>query len=481
MARWDTGDMRFPSVGQSGRTDTRPDGGRRSGGPIWDRQASQRPHWRGLRRSRVVYIIAAIMVVTFLTGMATGFDLMVRLNYVLATVLIVAYLWATAGLQRLDAAVSRPKGKLSVGDRVTEEIVVWNRGGAPKAWVEVEDVSDIPGFRVRQVTGLGVLVSFSRFTASAELPQRGEYSLGPLLVRASDPFDMFPQEAAFGEIERILVFPRIVPLPDFAGPATQIVGESTPRQRLHAISTDTSSVREYVAGDSENRIHWLTSALTGALMVKQFDRGSASHVWVAFDMHADTVAGEGAESTDEYGATLAASIVDKYLGMALPVGYAAQGGEPVTLQPERGSHQREMIMNHLASARPTGSVSLLDLLAGLERGLSQSSTLVVITAAGDGPWVEAVEGLQRRGVRVVVALVDSESFGGAGNRDAARNLLSRGVRTFGVTRDVPLFVSLSEPIGEAWRTTASRTPSEPARHREIAETGNADGTGGGVS
>ena len=259
-----------------------------------------------------------------------------------------------------------------------------------------------------------------------------------------------------GEIEKLLVFPRVVMLPDFAGPSTQLVGESSPRQRIHAISTDSSSVRQYVPGDSESRIHWLTTARVDTLMVKQFDRGSASHVWVVFDMDAATVAGEGAESTDEYGATLAASTVDKYLRMTVPVGYAAFGSESLVAYPERGTHQRERVMHHLAAARPTGRTPLLDVLAGLEPRLSYNSSLVVITAAGDGEWTRALAGLGRRGVRVSVVLVDRLSFGGEGNGDAARSLLSGGVRTFSVRRDVPLYVSLSEPLGAVWLAAAPR-------------------------
>jgi len=460
--------MHFPSARKRTRPDPAGDGIPRPAGPD-----SPRPRWRGLARSRTVYAIAALMLVVLLTGLATGFDLMVRLNYVFAAVLVVSYLWATAGLQRLGAEVSRPKGRLSVGDTITEEIIVRNNGGAPKAWVEVEDRSDIPGFRVRRVTGLGVLVSFSRFTASAMLPRRGEYSLGPLMVRASDPFDLFPQEAAFGGVEKLLVFPRIVALPDFAGPSAQLVGESSPRQWAHAISTDSSSVRQYVPGDSESRIHWLTTARVDMLMVKQFDRGSANHVWVVFDMDAGTVAGEGAESTDEYGATLAASAVDKYLRMALPVGYSAAGSESLVVYPERGGHQRERIMRHLASARPTGRTPLLEVLAGLEPRLSYSSSLIVITAAGDGEWTSALATLGRRGVRVTAALLDRGSFGGEGNEQAIRSLMRGGVRTFSVRRDVSLYASLSEPL-EVSRFAAGMRAEDEGDARPAA----VEGTGG---
>jgi len=305
-----------------------------------------------------------------------------------------------------------------------------------------------------------VLVSFSRFTASATLPRRGEYSLGPLMVRASDPFDLFPQEASFGGVEKVLVFPRIVALPDFAGPSAQLVGESSPRQHAHAISTDSSSVRQYVPGDSESRIHWLTTARMDMLMVKQFDRGSANHVWVVFDMESGTVAGEGAESADEYGATLAASTVEKYLRMALPVGYAAFGSESLVVYPERGVHQRETIMRHLASARPTGRTSLLDVLAGLEPRLSYSSSLVVITAAGDGEWISALASLGRRGVKVTAVLLDRDSFGGEGNEQAIGGLMRSGVRTFGVRQGVPLYVSLSAPLEMPRFAAGMRTGDE---------------------
>ena len=147
--------------------------------------------------------------------------------------------------------------------------------------------------------------------------------------------------------------------------------------------------------------------------------------------------------------------------MREPNAQAFAGGlrrsESVSLQStcRKGNRQAVASSSHLrdttlAAARPTGRTPLLDVLAGLERGLSHSSSLVVITAAGDGEWVAALAGLRRRGVRVSVVLLDRLSFGGEGNEDAALSLLRGGVRTFSVARDVPLHVSLSQPLGVAW-------------------------------
>ena len=293
---------------------------------------------------------------------------------------------------------------------------------------------------------LGILVTFNRLVATGKLTKRGEYTLGPLVVRASDPFALFPQEIEFSGVEKILVYPRILRVPDFASPSIYMIGDNSRRQRANVLSTDVSSVREYAAGDSVSRIHWLSTARIGKLMVKQFDQGSASHVWVLFDQHAATQAGEGIETTDEYGATVAASVVDRYSKSFLPIGYAAYGSQSLVAMPERSATLREAILRHIAASTPHGETPLIDVLAELEREFSQSSSLVVITSSGRGPWIEALTGLQRRGVRVNVVLLDRESFGGESNESALNDLLLSGLRTFRIKRGDLISEALVTPL-----------------------------------
>ena len=123
--------------------------------------------------------------------------------------------------------------------------------------------------------------------------------MGPLVVRAADPFGLFPQEAVFAEKQRLLVYPRVVELPDFAIPSAQLTGDASRRRRAHVLSPQVSAVREYNPGDSVSRIHWPTTARIGKLMVKTFDQGRASDIWVLLDQYAPTAIGEGEESSDE--------------------------------------------------------------------------------------------------------------------------------------------------------------------------------------
>ena len=387
------------------------------------------------------------MVLAFLSGMATGFDLMVKLNYVLAAVLLISYFWSKFGTSRLSASVNRQKGPFNVGDSVSEEITLRNNGRAPKAWVEVEDKTDIPGMSIRRVTSLGMMVAFTRFQASGTLTRRGEFTLGPLVVRSGDPFGLFPRELEFQGTDKVLVYPRIVHVPNFAAPAVHQVGDSSRQSRANVLSTDVSTVRDYVAGDSVSRIHWPSTAKTGHLMVKQFDRGSASHIWVVFDQHIRSQAGESPESTDEYGATIAASVVDRYARSALPVGYASHGSRALVALPDRSVHHREAIMRHIAASKPVGETTVLEILAELEREFSLSSSLVVITAAPNGEWTSAVSGLERRGVRTTAVVIDSASFGGVPNEESVQALMAGGVTTYRVRRGDQIAAALASPIG----------------------------------
>lgn len=402
---------------------------------------------RRLKRNPILYGIILVMIVQFLTGMATGFDLSVRLYYALAILLLAGWLWAKSSSGQMTAEVQRPKGPYTVGDLISETVILRSSGGTPKAWVEVEDETDLPGVQFKQIASLGLMLAFDRLEMSGTVSRRGEYTVGPLVARTADPFSMFPQEIQFGGHETVLVYPKIVDIPDFASPSVHLVGDNSRRQRARVLSTDVASVREYEPGDSLGRIHWLSTARTGELMVKQFDQGSSSDMWVLFDQHVDSFAAIGDDTTDEMGATVAASVIDKYNQGFLPVGYAAHGSQSLVVAPERSAHRREQIMRHIAASKPVGDVTILESLSELDRDLGQNTSLVVITSTSDGPWVEALSGLARRGVRVSTVLIDRGSYGGDSNRDALGHLTAAGVSTYPVVRGDSIANALLSRLG----------------------------------
>ncbi len=399
-----------------------------------------------LLRHRMLIGILFVICAKLVNTVATGFDLSMRLAYLLMILIIISWVWSRVGAANMKASVNRPTGPFSVGDTLSERIVIQNSNGAPKAWVEVEDKTTLPDVEFREVTNFGLMVTFKRVEMEAQLTQRGEYDLGPLVIRASDPFNLFPRDIEFEGVDKVLVYPRVIPIPNLAASRVLLADGHSRRQRMNVLSTDVASVREYADGDPIGRIHWLTTARTGDLMVKQFDQGSAGEMWVIFDQHIDAQAGSGKESTDEYGATIAASVIDKYTRTFTEVGYLAYGSNSLIAMPEHTASHRENILRHIAASKPVGNVPIMDALAVLDRELFVSSTIVVITAADEGDWIDALGTLRRRGVQVICIILDRESFGGEPNDSVIPRLSMSGITTYRIYK--------GDDITDALGTTA---------------------------
>ncbi len=413
-----------------------------------DRAGPARSRRFGRRFPKTVrlYLLLVLIAVLFASGLGTGFDLAVRLNYALILLIIISWVWSRWGFERISASVERPATEASVGDTISELITLENRGGPPKSWVEVEDQTTIPGLNIAEVVSLPGLVTFRRFKIDFQLQQRGEYTLGPLVVRSADPFGLFPYEAEYADRQDVLVYPRVVDLPDYASPSALLAGDTSRRRRSYVLSPEVSSVRDYSAGDSISRIHWPSTARSGKLMVKTFDQGRANEMWVVLDQQAETAMGEGTDSTDETAATIAASTVHKYLALQLPVGFASMGSETTVLPPERGPGQRSEVFRHIAKSRPEGEQPLLSLLAEIEREVGRGSSVAVITSAVDGDWVDALGAFQKRGVQAVAVLLDRSSWDPELEEEATRaRLVAYGVRTYVVRRGVSPAAALFEP------------------------------------
>ena len=418
---------------------------------------------RGRRIASWIYdhrraaILVLVTILTFLSGMGTGFTLSFRLGYVLVIMLVIAFVWSRIGFARINARVRRPSRPMRVGEQLSETVEIANQGGLPNPWIEIEELTDIPGVKAGRIIDMPGVVVRRSFQVEAPMLQRGEFTLGPLVVRSADPFGLFPNSRSYQGADRLLVYPSAIPVPDFAMAHLNLSGDAGDRRRTHIVSPHVSSVRDYVAGDSMSRIHWPSTARQSRLMVKLFDQGEAGEVWVVFDQHNATVAGRDAESVDEYGATIAISTVEKYLGMQLPVGYLSYGSSPITTPPVRGGGQLEEITRNIAISKPTGSTELVDILADLDPSIGANTALVLITGSRSTDWVPALQGLARRGVNASVALLDRDSFldeeqctgtEADSNKNVLVDLVSAGIRTYIIKQGDPIASSLTDSVHE---------------------------------
>src|SRR4030042_6449457 len=106
-------------------------------------------------RHQNLIVVFVALVAAWLLALASGFWFFFRLAYILSALMPLSFLWAWANLRTLDVGVRRDAQRVQVGENASERVSVTNRGHLPKLWLEGEDPSDLPGYRVKAVIALG--------------------------------------------------------------------------------------------------------------------------------------------------------------------------------------------------------------------------------------------------------------------------------------------------------------------------------------
>ncbi|WP_298459688.1 DUF58 domain-containing protein [uncultured Cellulomonas sp.] len=242
--------------------------------------------------------------------------------------------------------------------------------------------------------------------------RRGRWPLGPLVARRTDPFGVVRTRSTLGEPVDVTVWPAVV---DLDLPSGALVGEPD-RVALGARSPspDDAALRGYRVGDDLRRVHWVSSARRGELVVRSDERAGRRTASILLDLPRD-------RSGIEWSVSLATS-----MGLA-----ALGGGHPVRLL---GGHTTrpggETVGTHGQVREGGGSrgrAELLDRAVDLEPAPTDAENEAVLVAA------VAELGLAVTGRELVLAVVGALSARGR----AALAPLADGCDAFAVVRVPP--------------------------------------------
>ena len=364
----------------------------------------------------IVYIVPLIILIV---ALIVGSSLLLRVFTILFIVGLIGIIWTMTGLKGLHLKNGDIPDHCQVGGHFKEELTVINESILPKLLLKAEEQTSLKGYRNTAVMNLPAGQS-KTWQSTVECRRRGLHTLGSLTVVAGDPFGLLSNQRTLGTPKSIIVYPRVVELPYFKSSYSGLLdfGYETSSRRTSQISPSASSVREMVSGDSQEHIHWRSTAHSGKLMVKVFDAEHSSddtkEVWIVLDMQKNVQAGKGEESTEEYGVTIAASLAKKYLDDGMNVGLFASDEQLYTLTP--GAHQAlfSQILESLALMKATGNEPVESLLSETGR-FGSSSAIIVITPHSTEGVLNALRRLKSYGHPVIAVVLDSSSFGGTLN------------------------------------------------------------------
>ncbi|MSP22561.1 MAG: DUF58 domain-containing protein [Dehalococcoidia bacterium] len=392
-----------------------------------------------IRRHASVSIALTLATICVVVGLATGFWLLFRLAYAIACAIPLVWWWTRSMIRHLEVEVLRRTHRVSQGQPLEGQILLKSTSWLPKVWLEVEDRSSVPTYRAKRVVTVGARGS-EGWSYAAIASQRGLYQLGPVVVTAADPFGFFRMTRTFGEPTTVLVYPAAPDLPNFYIPPANLPGEGRFRRLTHNVTPTYAGLRNYVAGDSYNRIHWPATARTGELMVKLFELDPSSDIWVVLDLEKAVHLGSGEDSTEEVAVTITASIARYFIQANRTVGLLSFGADLRVDEPDRGQNHHTRLLESLALARSTGDISLERLLIEASRRFGRHTTVVVVTPSADEGWAMTLMSLAGRGVKVAAVLLESETWGATrSSLDVYGTLAAAGIYTYTVKRsdDLP--------------------------------------------
>jgi len=416
------------------------------------------------RRRNALYLI---VVVSLLAGLVTGRTFFFNVAYAFIALLMFAFFWAWSGANWLRLSRQTRARRAQVGRYMEERFTVRNTSLLPKLWLEIYDQSTLPGHRASHVVSNLKPRAGASWLVRTLCVQRGEFELGPLRVVTGDPFGLFETERKISATSRLVVYPNTVSIPEFALPIGILPGGDALRRRTHHITSNASGVRDYVPGDSINRIHWRTTARRGHLVVKEFELDPLADIWIMMDSERTVHFGEfnptsadaemmpwetGTQdltippTTEEYAVTVTASLARHFLQRERSVGFVTYGQRREIIQVDRGPRQLNKILETLAVVRAKGAISLEQMLILEGDQFSRGTTVIVVTPSTRDGWVTSAHRLVRRGLRVISVLIDAESFGGRpGIRVIGSRLSAVNIPTYMVRKGEELRIALSRP------------------------------------
>ena len=201
---------------------------------------------------------------------------------IVAMVMMLAAIVLSLGNTRFHASIVVSNHRVTVGDTVSVIVGIDNTGRTPtttaRGYLPIGDAHErfnIPMLAPGQSKQTDVEF---RTVSRAILP------IGPLRIRKGDPFGLVRHEKALAERITVYIHPNIVRLNTLnAGVARDLEGQ--PSGQIVDDDLDFYGLREYEPGDDVRNVHWLSSAKTGTLMIRQYEATRRTDTSMTLDVN----------------------------------------------------------------------------------------------------------------------------------------------------------------------------------------------------
>lgn len=255
------------------------------------RRMFRRLHRRAVRLANAYvsplgWLAAAVAVVCALVFVASGWLGFLAVALVIAAMLLAAIVM-TLGNTGFDATIGASRNRVTVGDMVAVNVDVTNPGSTPTTRAR----GDLPVGGMHERFTIPMLAPGQSKSTNVEFTALGRavLAVGPLRIRKGDPFGLIRHEKELAERLTVFIHPRTVRLSTLnAGVARDLEGQ--PSGQIVDDDLDFHGLRAYVPGDDMRHVHWLSTAKTGTLMIRQYEATKRTDTSMTFDVNPDDYA-----------------------------------------------------------------------------------------------------------------------------------------------------------------------------------------------
>lgn len=374
---------------------------------------------------------ALIILALLLLGAILGQSALILVPILLAAVILIGWLWNRFVLHRTTYERGFHEQRLFAGESLHMSVSVANTKPLPVPWLKIEDQfpaelplvgrklasSEVPNRHILDhAASLGPYEQV-RWDYEIACDQRGFYFFGPAQLKSGDIFGVFGNERRIEGVDRLIVYPRIVDLPELGFPGKEPFGEQTGQQRIFEDPIRTIGVREYHPEDSMRRVHWKATARQGDLQVKVYEPTITQQLGIFLNVSTYAQPWLGIDRRrQEQVISVAASTAFHATNRKFAVGLIANGSvpnsdQPIKVLPSRAPDQLTHILEALAAVTGFATSRIGELLKAASSELAWGATLVVITAIVTDDLLGEMIRLKDAGRRLVLVSTDADFTG----------------------------------------------------------------------
>lgn len=223
----------------------------------------------------------------------------------------------------------------------------------------------------------------------------GAHRLGPVYLRARDPFGLLVAEGMLARTPELRVYPREDTLRRALQPRETQVFSGSEVARRKGEGIEFADLRPWAPGDPLKRVNWRATARRGEVWVNESHPERNTDVILFVDSFAEA-RGEDA-STLDLAVRATAALADAYVGRRDRVGLISFGGILRWLEPGMGTVQLYRIVDALLDTQIILSYYWTGIDVIPPRTLPPNALVIALSPLLDGRSVDALLDLRARG------------------------------------------------------------------------------------